>query len=199
MDINYERLNYLLSFETSYINRLIHCILDNAINDYEHVKSIYCMIVAYIALEKMQQKKVCENVEEYFLDNLYTKKEYKIFVGFIKKNTNNQNGNEFSENQYDFKDINTLIRRYLIYFEDYIVDFIEDVLKDSRDDPEWSAVAANNLIVCYIDIGKQVGLKIPYDDVEGFFEYNQFDKENYLIFDYLQTRESTYYRGKRYM
>ncbi len=75
---------------------------------------------------------------------------------------------------------------------------IDNVLSDSKTDPHYSAVTASNRIKCYIQIMHELGESLPYNDIEGFFEFNAYTKKEYLEFEKLRREESTYYLGIQY-
>ena len=79
-----------------------------------------------------------------------------------------------------------------------IVELIDKVLSDSSTDPHYSAVAATNKIKCYIKIMNDLGKKLPYDDVEEFFEFNSYTKEEYNLFEERRRNEAQYYQGIQY-
>lgn len=75
---------------------------------------------------------------------------------------------------------------------------IYEVLNDSDNDPEYSAVYVNNIINCLIDISKEIGEQLPYNDVKGFMLYNDFSQEEYELFESKRRKESVYYIGPQY-
>lgn len=75
---------------------------------------------------------------------------------------------------------------------------IERVLEDTEDDPQYSAVTTTNLIKCYIEIMVELGEKLPYANVEEFFDLNGFSKEELLLFEKKRKIESEYYIGVQY-
>ena len=95
--------------------------------------------------------------------------------------------------------INSEKLKYLLNDMDFIImELIDKVLSDSKDDPCYSAVAATNKIKCYIEIMKELGEPLPYQSVEGFFEFNVYIKEEYHLFEEIRVKESKYYRGVQY-
>ena len=86
---------------------------------------------------------------------------------------------------------------YLLQFlEDYIEDLVTRVLCDSEDDPHWSAVTAENLILCYIDVMKQLNKTLSYDDVKGYFKAYCFTDPEYELFKRKYQEELKCYVGK---
>ncbi len=93
-------------------------------------------------------------------------------------------------------DINQEKLKYLLNdMEDVIGELIDNVLDDSITDPHYSAVAATNKIKCYIQIMSELGIILPYNDVEGFFDFNAYSQEEYSRFEEVRKKESQYYRG----
>lgn len=89
--------------------------------------------------------------------------------------------------------------KYLLAFmSEYIESLVENVLTDSETDPHYSAVAATNLIKCYIQILNELGEKLPYSNVKEFFQFNAFTEEEYERFEESRKKESVYYRGVQY-
>ena len=54
---------------------------------------------------------------------------------------------------WDRKEKITINKDKLLYildfFDVYLMQFIQEILMDSKEDPHFSAVAANNMILCY--------------------------------------------------
>ena len=89
--------------------------------------------------------------------------------------------------------------KYLLNdMEDHIGWLIDCVLSDSTTDPHYSAVFTANKIKCYIQIMSELGEKLPYGDVEQFFDFNVYTKEEYSAFEAVRKKESEYYRGVQY-
>ena len=57
---------------------------------------------------------------------------------------------------WDRKEKITINKDKLLYildfFDVYLMQFIQEILMDSKEDPHFSAVAANNMILCYLEI-----------------------------------------------
>lgn len=79
-----------------------------------------------------------------------------------------------------------------------IWDLINNVLNDSETDPHYSAVAVTNIIKCYIELMDELDEKLPYNSVEGFFDFNAYTEDEYKIFEEIRSKESKYYRGIQY-
>lgn len=89
--------------------------------------------------------------------------------------------------------------KYLLNnMESYIGELIDNVLTDSATDPHYSAVAATNRIKCYIQIMNELGENLPYSNVEEFFDFNAYSKDEYNAFEASRQKESKYYRGVQY-
>lgn len=79
-----------------------------------------------------------------------------------------------------------------------IWDLINNVLNDSETDPHYSAVAVTNIIKCYIELMDELDEKLPYNNVEEFFDFNAYTEDEYKIFEEIRRKESKYYRGIQY-
>ena len=89
--------------------------------------------------------------------------------------------------------------KYLLHIQIYDIELlVENVLGDSEQDPQFSAVTATNLIKCYIQVMNELGEALPYSNVEEFFEFNAYTQEEYLTFEEKRKKESEYYRGIQY-
>lgn len=96
-------------------------------------------------------------------------------------------------------DINLEKLEYLLKdIDDLIMQLVDNVLSDSTIDPHYSAVTATNKIKCYIQIMSELGANLPYNDVEEFFKFNAYTKEEYRKFEASREKESKYYRGLQY-
>ncbi len=96
-------------------------------------------------------------------------------------------------------DIDVEKLKYLLNDMDvYIGELIDNVLNDSETDPHYSAVAATNRIKCFIQIMNELGEEMPYGNVEEFFDFNAYTKEEYRLFEESRRKESVYYRDKQY-
>ena len=82
--------------------------------------------------------------------------------------------------------------------DNVICELIDHVLNDSEEDPHYSAVAATNMIKCYIQIMNEIGESLPYCTVQEFFLFNAYTHEEYALFEELRKKESAYYRGIQY-
>ena len=88
---------------------------------------------------------------------------------------------------------------YLLMFtNDYMETFADEVMNDSEEDPHYSAVTLTNMIKCYVDIMDKLGVKLPYNDVESFFKDNLYSDEEYELFEEKRKKEAEYYIGKQY-
>jgi len=75
---------------------------------------------------------------------------------------------------------------------------IYDVLDDSDEDPQYSAVTTANLIKCYIDVKQSLGQPPAYSTVEEFLYDNCFTPEDVELFEKKRSVEAAYYIGKQY-
>lgn len=84
----------------------------------------------------------------------------------------------------------------LAFMDQWLTESIIDrVLNDSETDPHYSAVAANNLIKCYIALEQQVGHSLPFSDPKSYFRFNAYTEPEWEQFEAKRAKESTYYRG----
>lgn len=82
---------------------------------------------------------------------------------------------------------------------DYSIErYLYDVLEDSEEDPEFSAVTAQNRIMWYIEIKRNLGESLPYDNVKGYFKENSFEEAEYDLFEKKRLKEAEYYVGEQY-
>ena len=89
--------------------------------------------------------------------------------------------------------------QYLLRFMDlYMERSINDVLCDSLEDPQYSAVTTSNLIKCYIDVMQALGESINYHSVDEYMSQNMFTSEEIQLFNAKRNSESEYYIGKQY-
>ena len=72
---------------------------------------------------------------------------------------------------WDRKEKITINKDKLLYildfFDVYLMQFIQEILIDSKEYPHFSAVAANNMILCYLEIMAELGQKLPYNSVKA--------------------------------
>ena len=86
---------------------------------------------------------------------------------------------------------------YLMRFvDDYIEELVNRVLCDSSEDPHWSAITAENLILCYINVIKWTGENLEFHDVKSYFKSNCFSSLEYEMFEKKCQEEAKYYIGK---
>lgn len=76
--------------------------------------------------------------------------------------------------------------------------YIDEVLNDSLDVPEHSAVYVNNLIKCYIKIMNELRNKISFEDVKGYILCSGFSEDDYNLFEGKRIIESEYYIGEQF-
>ena len=76
-------------------------------------------------------------------------------------------------------------------------EYIEEVLNDSKEVPEVSAVTLNNLIICYIDFLNSFHFGV-FKSVKSFFIFCGYTEEDYGAFKRKVDLESKYYVGKQF-
>ena len=88
---------------------------------------------------------------------------------------------------------------YLLdYLEDCMASAVCDVLQDSGEDPQFSAVTVSNLIKCYMDIKHSIGQQTCFTSVEEYLQYNCFTTAEIQAFEEKRAREESYYMGKQF-
>ena len=91
-------------------------------------------------------------------------------------------------------------REAIIYMLDWLDYQVENlvwaVLNDSETDPEFSAVTANNRIICFVAVALDNGLPISYRSTEEYFRQKLLPEECYHLFKTKIEQEETYYSGK---
>ena len=94
-------------------------------------------------------------------------------------------------------DINIEKLEYLLSFsESDIEQLVYDVLDNSKDDPHYSAVTANNRLVCYIEVMNSLGTELPYSNMKSFFEHLLLTKEDYDNYKRQYDEEKKIYIGR---
>ena len=90
--------------------------------------------------------------------------------------------------------------QYLLRYTKYCIDeLICNVLEDSLADPEYSAVTAQNLIICFIRVQRLLGDPcLPNTVREYFLHCGNYSVEEYEEFQRRRVAESLYYRGVQY-
>ena len=56
----------------------------------------------------------------------------------------------------------------LQHLEGYIENVVYEVLADSEEDPQYSAVTVTNLIKCHIEVEEALDRQLPYHNVEEY-------------------------------
>ncbi|HAN21373.1 MAG: hypothetical protein A2Y15_06965 [Clostridiales bacterium GWF2_36_10] len=88
---------------------------------------------------------------------------------------------------------------YALHYLKYdIDDLIDNVLNDSDEDPHYSAVTATNLLKCYIQLLKNSGEQLPFNDSEEYFKHNGYTIQEYQLFEVKRKAESKNYIGKQF-
>lgn len=80
----------------------------------------------------------------------------------------------------------------------YIGDLVDCVLEDSFEDPEYSAVTANNLIICFLRVQKMLGCLNSISTVKEYFLCSNYSEVDYQEFERRRNIEKAYYVGKQY-
>lgn len=179
---------YLLSNAENLIWSEIQTYTDKVEKPTHSVEFIKHMIECYVFLSRENnQPTPYNNVKEFFCvydtdGNL--KKEYNKFISCK------------SVIEESFESDNALF--WISYIESDTCKLIQNVFTDSETDPHYSAVYATNTIKCIIHLMKELGQKIPYSDVKGFFDCHNFSEEEYKAFELSREKESVYYRGIQY-
>lgn len=96
------------------------------------------------------------------------------------------------------KNIEEKILYLMNFIDDYMEKAVYEVLADSKEDPQYSAVTTANIIKCYIDVMKHFDAELPYSDIKEYFEDSLFTAEEYKAFENSRIKESEYYIGKIY-
>lgn len=194
MDIDTEKLQYLFGFSDEYFDILINKVLDKKsdVSEYSAAK-VYNMITYYIEAEnKLGTKLPFKDVKTYFLYNLNSRYEYFKFKLYALKESGYKNIIKLNLGD------NEKICYLLSFMEDYICILINEVLTDSKTDPDYSAVAATNVIKCYIEIENQAGVELPFCNAETFFKEKNYTRGDYIQFEESRKSESEYYRSVQY-
>lgn len=87
---------------------------------------------------------------------------------------------------------------FLNSMEPEIESLIDRVINDSDEDPQYSAVTATNLVKIYIELSIEMGESLPFNDLESFFKFNGYTKEEYSLFETKRKKEAEYYIGVQY-
>lgn len=94
---------------------------------------------------------------------------------------------------------NTMDQKKLLYLmnhlDSFIEDYVYDVLADSEEDPQYSAVTASNLINAYRDVMAQLGHPTAYSDLRSYFAENLLSEAEYAVFCQKIASEKEYYIG----
>ena len=94
-------------------------------------------------------------------------------------------------------DINKEKLEYLLSFIFYDIEqLIYEVLDNSKDDPHSSAVTANNMLVCYIEVMNSLGNELPYSNMKSFFTYLLLTEKDYDNYKQQYDDEKKIYVGR---
>ena len=86
----------------------------------------------------------------------------------------------------------------LTHMDNYIDQFIYEVLNDSEEAPEKSAVALNNLINCYIKVQAEMGMKLSYSNVREYLAHACCTPEEIELFEKKRAKEAVCYHGEQF-
>ena len=90
------------------------------------------------------------------------------------------------------------LRFLLMWMDQYIGQLMYDVLNDSDEEPEKSAVALNNVIKCYIKVENEMGIHRGYSNVEEYLAYACCTPEEIALIEKKRAKEAVYYRGEQF-
>lgn len=90
---------------------------------------------------------------------------------------------------------------YILEHADYYIDqLIDNVMEDSEIDPEYSAVTANNLIICFLRLQKMLDDSFPINTVKEYILFTPYHTmRDYEKFERKRKKESAYYIGKQFL
>ncbi len=198
MDINKEKLQYLFEFIDEYLDILINGALGKNPNAARYsAVTVYNIINYYIETEnKIGTDLPFNDVKTYFLYKYskYRHSKYEYFKFKISTLKESRRGAVIKPDLSDNEKVCYLFK----FLDEYICKLINDVLTDSKTDPNYSAVAATNVIKCYIEIENQLGTELPFNNVETFFKAKGFSKDEYIQFEESRESESKYYGDVQY-
>lgn len=86
----------------------------------------------------------------------------------------------------------------LIHMDNFIEQEIYAILNDSETDPHYSAVTANNLIICYLEVTHELGWNQKIISVEDYFRGKCFSDNEIALFDERKRKEAKYFIGTQY-
>ena len=90
------------------------------------------------------------------------------------------------------------LRFLLMHMDDYIDSFIYEILNDSEEAPEKSAVALNNVIKCFIKVENEMGIHRGYSNVEEYLAHSCCTPEEIALIEKKRAKEAVYYRGEQF-
>lgn len=94
----------------------------------------------------------------------------------------------------DYEALNFVLRDIDFNLQTYI----QEVLDDDIDSPNYSAVYTSNMIKCYIKLMNEIGNQTPFNDVKSYILYNNFSEQEYEKFENSRKKESLYYKDKQF-
>lgn len=154
---------------------------------------IICMIRV---LRQVDPDFKVQTVKEYFAYHYYTKKDYRKFERLRKAESAGYVGTQFCETQLISvtQATNYLLDRFFVWLKQYIA----DVITDSEEDPQYSAVTLCNEIICYCHVVGAAKANCPIRSVREFFKVAGYSVAAYNLFEVSRNKESAYYIGKQF-
>ncbi len=191
MNIGREKLQCLFMSMEEYINLSIAEVLNDSSKD-PHFSAVAVsnIIKCYIDIENQMHVKLPYNdVKSYFEFSPFTTEEYDLFEKSRLKESKYYRGKQFLNCntvviENDSLNIDEEKLKYLFEFMDEYIDIaIDKVIDDTEPDSRLSAVDVSNMIKCLINIEKQMYKELPYNDVQSYFQFNAYTKEEYELFE----------------
>lgn len=90
------------------------------------------------------------------------------------------------------------LRFLLMHMDEYIDSFIYEILHDSEEEPEKSAVALNNVIKCFIKVENEMGIHRGYSNVAEYLAHACCTPEEIKLIEKKSAKEAVYYGGEQF-
>ena len=90
------------------------------------------------------------------------------------------------------------LRFLLMHMDEYIDSFIYEILHDSEEEPEKSAVALNNVIKCFIKVENEMGIHRGYSNVAEYLAHACYTPEEIELIEKRRAKEAVYYRSEQF-
>lgn len=88
---------------------------------------------------------------------------------------------------------------YLLnHLDHYIEQTVYNVLSDSDNDPQYSAVTLYNLLICYLDVTHNLGINNDIDSPEAYMRSICLSEDDILLVKEKKEKEAKYYIGIQY-